>query len=187
MKTRSKGAIRSGLATALVSILLAPAPAPAEDLAWGTSVMVGSKVRLLAPGALQGRLQGIVSEMDEKTLVVLQDNRPVRVSRGAVTRLEVSTGTHRKTVKGMIIGAAIGAALFATEEPSDSCEGAVTICYTSRAGAMAWGAVGGAAWGAGIGALIKKDRWSPVALERVQLTLGPVRGGGVALGVSVAF
>jgi hypothetical protein len=42
-------------------------------------------------------------------------------------------------------------------------------------------------YGAGIGALIKRDRWREVPLERVRVSLAKTRGRGVALSLSVPF
>ncbi len=131
-------------------------------------------------------------EMDDKSLLVSADDRiPVRVSRQAITRLEVSTGRHRLALKGMIIGAGIGAALigpvYHSDAKSSNCDNALVPCTTSLAGAEAVGIFVGAIYGAGIGALIKSDRWSAVPLEHVRVSLGPTRGRGVVLSASVVF
>jgi hypothetical protein len=48
--------------------------------------------------------------MDEQSLLVSSDDHiPLRVSRQAITRLDVSTGRHRRVLKGMMIGGGIGA------------------------------------------------------------------------------
>ena len=109
--------------------------------------------------------------MDEQSLLVSSDDHiPITVSRQAITRLDVSTGRHRRVLKGMMIGGGIGA-LFGAGLKSDNCQNAVTVCSTSIVGAEAYGILGGAAWGAVIGALFKGDRWSDVPLERVRVLL----------------
>jgi hypothetical protein len=123
--------------------------------------------------------------MDESSLLVTTDDRvPLRVSRQAMTRLEISTGRRRKAVKGMIIGAGIGAVIFQTSV-SDNCDGAVNVCTESHAAAAGLGLVAGAAWGAGIGALFKGDRWSAVPLDRANLSVAPIMGRG-RLGLSLS-
>lgn len=131
-------------------------------------------------------------EMDDKSLLVSADDRiPVRVSRQAITRLEVSTGRHRRALKGMFIGAGIGAALigpaYHSDAKSSNCDNALFPCTTSLAGAEAFGILVGATYGAGIGALIESDWWSAVPLEHVRVSLAPTRGRGVVLSLSVGF
>ena len=126
-------------------------------------------------------------EVHDGSLLVSTDDRiPLRVSRQAISHLEVSTGRRRKTLKGMIIGAGIGALVLQTAV-SDNCDSAIESCYTSRAEATGIGLLGGALWGAGIGALIKGDRWSTVPLERVQLSVAPTLGRGLGLTLSVGW
>ena len=190
MIIRSQGTIRSGVAAALASLLLLPGEAGSQTQPEGISpVTLGSKVRLWAPTVVKGRLEGTVVESDEKSLVVGRDDRmPVRVSRQSITQLQLNTGRQRKALKGMLIGAGIGAALFqVTVSDNGNCQNAITVCTTSRGQAAGLGLAVGAAWGAGIGALIKRDRWSTVPLERVALSLGPTRGRGMGLSVSVGF
>lgn len=183
MRIRSRAALRA-CSPVLALVLLWPGEArPEQGVKADSPIVVGSKVRLVAPAVVKGRVQGIVTEMDETSLVVRSDARGfVRVGREAITRLEVSTGRHRKTLKGMVIGAGVGAVLFQTAV-SDDCNGAVSPCTTSHAAAAGIGLLVGAVWGAGIGTLFKGDRWSPVSPDHLRLAVGPV--GGRGLGVSL--
>jgi hypothetical protein len=84
----------------------------------------------------------------------------------------------------MLIGAGIGAVVV---PPSlyDSC---LSDCGSKWSAEYILAGIGvGAAWGAGIGALVKKDRWSSVPVTQVQLGLWPTRGGGIGASVSLAF
>lgn len=117
--------------------------------------------------------------------MVIKDDRRVRVPRQAITDFEISTGSRRQPAKGMLIGAVIGAVVMgALGLPSVAC----SDCPPSHQGQAALlGAGAGAAYGVGIGALVKTDRWSRVALEHVQVGLGPTRGRSLGLALSVAF
>jgi len=104
---------------------------------------------------------------------------------GGSTQLEVSTGRHRNAGKGLLIGAASGTALFALIPPCAGSE-AEQPCPT-KAQMVGIGAVGGAAWGALIGALIKSDRWTSAPLAPTRLSLAPTRGRGVKASLTVAW
>lgn len=160
-----------------------------EPLTAGDPIIVGSRVRLLAT-SIQGSIQGMVVEMDDKSMVLSTDrHRPVRVSRQAITRLDVSTGRRGRALKGMAIGGAIGAGTFAVIPREEYCADYDfgETCPT-KAEMVGTGIVGGALWGALIGHFIKTDRWSPVPLEGAQVRLAPTRGrAGLGLALSVAW
>lgn len=188
MTTRTVGTIRSGFAMLLASALFMPVEARSQELPEAAIVTVGSKVRILAPTLVRGRLEGMVLEVDDDSLLVGSDDRsPIRFSRQAITRLEVRTGRHRRALKGAIIGAGIGVATLGLAAAMYHGDGGGSSDAKSTAALFGQFALGGAAWGAGIGALIKTDRWSPVPLDRVHVGLGPTRGRGAALSVSVGF
>jgi hypothetical protein len=110
-------------AVLLASLLLHPSEARAEQ---GPQVAgpiaVGSKVRLLAPATIQGPIEGTVMEMDEESLLIsTKDHRPLRVSWQAITQADVSTGRRGHALKGMLIGAPIGALLGAVYPLDTSC------------------------------------------------------------------
>jgi len=173
-----------GAAVLLVSMLAVAAEAgPDETQSSTSSILVGTRIRFHAPSVVNGRVEGIVIEKDSESLLVgINDRVPLRVSRQAITQLDVSMGRHRPVLKGALIGAAIGMTCSAITLGSDSSSTSGDI-----AAGIGLGAVGGAVWGAGIGALFKTDSWSSVPLERIQVGLGPTRGRGVALKVSVGF
>jgi hypothetical protein len=175
--------MRRFLAGPLSLALVLPSWAVAQESFDGSAVLVGSKVRILAPTVVGGRLEGIVSQMDDQSLVVLQDNHPWRLPRQAITSLDVGTGQKRRALKGMFIGAPIGAALiFLVPTGIPTRRSASDSLHQAGFGLFL-----GAAYGAGIGALIKSERWSRVPLERVRLSVAPTRGRGVGLSLSVGF
>lgn len=172
-------------------------PAPAEVREAGPSdrpkpsspIAVRNRIRLLAATVVQGQVEGTLVEMDEESLLVSRDGRtPVRVPRPAITRLEVSTGRHGQALKGMIIGAGVGALTYQTTvSGGGDCQNAVGLCTTSIGQAAAVGIVAGGLVGSLIGALHQTDRWSSVPLEKLRVSLAPTRGRGAGLTVSVGF
>jgi hypothetical protein len=163
-----------------------PAEARSGELPKATTVTVGSRVRIVAPTMVHGALEGMMLEMDDSSLLVgIDDRGPTRLSRQAITRIDVSTGRHSRALKGMIIGAVLGAGAGALAYSGD-CNGAVSVCVDSHS-VVPVGLVTGALVGAGIGALIKHDRWNRVPLDSVRVGLGPTRGRGVALSVSLGL
>jgi hypothetical protein len=175
MNTWRRGCLKAAVVCSFF-ILCAEAGSQ-EQLASPFPLTVGSRIRLLAPTVVTGRIEGMVIQLDGRSMLVGANGRtPVSVPHQAITRLEVSTGRRGHALLGLGIGAAVGAGLGAALG-STGCVPAVGCGQSYSGGAAAVGAVGGAAWGAGIGALIRTDRWSAVPLERLRLSLGPIRGG----------
>ena len=120
----------------------------------------------------------------------------LRLPRESVTRLEIVTGTERHWLRGLVIGAALGVAMgFAIDVDPERCEFDDNYaCSRGEAVALVGGT--SAVIGAGIGALFKKDVWTPVGLDalgppparvgRVGLALRAVPGGA-SLDLSVRF
>src|SRR6185436_12700435 len=163
---RSKRYVHS--ARIVLALLALQPEARAEDVTGlSSTVVAGSKVRVAAPSAFKGR---------------------ITVPRDAVTDLEVSFGKRRRALKGMLIGAGIGAFLFPYGDCYDQSTGTtMSGCHPWTAQNVLKGAGLGALWGAGIGALVKSDRWSSVPLGRVRVSVLPARGGGIGASVSVGF
>ena len=115
----------------------------------------GKKVRLLAAAIVSGHIEGVVLETDQQSLVISQAvGTRLRVPRQTVTRLEVSTGRRRHTLKGMCVGAGLFALLAISSA-------------ASTPGDTALAALAGGGWGAGIGTLIGGERWSTIPLDHV--------------------
>lgn len=174
-------ATRSSFVVALVAALLYAGEVQGQDQRASLSPMaVGTRVRILAPAAVNGRIEGMILEMDEKSLLLMSEEQRLRVPRESITQLEVSTGKRRRALKGLIVGAGLGTLVY-------GAMGVGTTVDASHGEAALVGLGVGAAWGVGIGALIKADRWSSVPLERVQFGLAPTRGKGLGLALSVSF
>jgi hypothetical protein len=170
------------LGTLVGSVLTLTGVARGEDRApppAGPAVSVGSKVRLRAPAT--GKVQGIVIGMDDALLQIRTDDGPMNVRRDAITRIEVGAGRRRRTVKGLLIGAAMtgaSAALGAGCSPG-GC--------SSESDHAAAGVAAGATIGAAVGYLIKSERWTSLPVEQVRVGVAPSRRGGVALSLSLRF
>jgi hypothetical protein len=184
MKTRFRF-----LVPALALTLLAPAGSlhafqgPEAD----SPILVGSRVRLSAPGVVEGLITGrIVAQDDEALTVEVDDRMPLRVQREAIGVLDVSTARKRQWKKGLLIGAGVGAVLFGVAVTNNSCPEYDNLCFSAGEGAAA-GAVAGALYGAGIGALFKSDRWSRVSSPQLRVSVGPVRGRGVGASLALRF
>jgi hypothetical protein len=150
----------------------------------GQVVTVGSRVRLRS-SALQGQPRGLVVALDDNVLTIATDSGglPVKVPLASVTDLEMSLGRKRNTLRGLGIGVASGLiAGLAFPVNANDCGYYSSENFCSRGEALVGGLFTGAVLGAGIGALTKGDRWSPVAIGVARAP----GGGGSALGLSVA-
>jgi len=176
----------------LCAALLSPARATADERIDGRGpVAIGSRVRLLAPSAIGGQVQGLVLDLDDESLLIGSDHgRPVRVPHDAITRLEVSTGRRGRALKGAAIGAAIGGAAFAVMPHDEYCADYVDPFEScpDRAEMVGTGVLGGALWGALIGHFAKTDRWNSVPLSGARVQVAPTRGRGAwGLALSVGW
>ena len=101
-----------------------------------------------------------------------------------VTRMDVALGRKSHWWQGALIGAAIGLAMGFTDDVDPALCKVNENVLCSRGEALAVYGLTSTAIGAGVGALIKTDRWTPVALD----ALGPpVRETRGALAVKLTF
>jgi hypothetical protein len=178
MTKRWPTVVRVATGIAIAASLTAVGAARAEpESGAAPTIEVGSRVRLEAPTLARKRLEGTVIGLGEKALVVRRNGlEPLSVPREAITRLDVRTGQRRWTLRGALVGA--GAGLVAVGLTCGGGDGgcgqaAPVVTYAALAGA-------------GIGALIKSDRWQAVPLDRVRITHTPAPRG-VGLAVSIGF
>ncbi len=156
------------------------------------------RVRVTAPWvtsySTSGRMEATVVEQRGDTIQLKAEGfDALEATISSVTRLEVSGGQHRRWGRGALIGLVIGAGIGAMSGPAIGAAVSAGPCFdqcTSTARDVAAGAlllaVPGALIGAGIGALIKTDRWEEVPLDRLSVSFAP-RRAGYALGLSVSF
>jgi hypothetical protein len=176
-----------GVAAGLVAATMAQAQQAELD--------VGARVRVFAPSLAAKGLEGTVAHNGD-TLVLVVSGARVRIPATVVQRLELSRGRSGAdgARRGVVWGAAFGAVLGAisTEEARyalggscvDSeyeCDGTPTAGQrVTYVGTMI---IGGAVWGALIGAIVGRERWDAIPIERVAVT--PLPSGGVGVQVRV--
>lgn len=164
--------IRQSVAAVVLAFCgLTPAPLLAQ-----AALDPGSRVRVTTP---QGRIEGLLVSSDADQLTVAgSDGTPRSIPRWSIRDIGVASGRRSNTLLGLGIGAAVGAAggltLLATTEACKPPPG-FTRCELDPKAFAGAGAVilviGGAALGAGIGALTHRTRW-----DRVEIT-----GAGVTI------
>ena len=161
-----------------------------DDKRTRTFEVNGRPVRVAKPITT---LEGIVEAVDETTLV-LRGSPPIAIPRQAITRLDLRKRGSRKGA-GIFLGALAGGAIgygigAATSGPG--CQGGETgfahLCTLDDVGKPV-DAFLGAAGGAILGLIFAPGaRWERnLPLDHVQVSLGPTRGRGIRLSVSLAF
>jgi len=140
--------------------------------------LLGSRVRVraLSPGH---SWVGVLEESSTDVLILRTSGSgsPVRVARSDVARLEVSRGTRRHALEGLLAGAAAWGAVVGLVAAFDTLDES-GVGEPLFIGSML-------AAGAGVGALVKTERWERLPSGAASIQIGPVRGGlhvRVALG-----
>lgn len=150
----------AGLACAIA--LLSPGPAWAQL----AELRPGSRVRVEAPGALAGRVEATVLDLDRDTLRIAPPNgAPIPVPIASITWLAVNRGPGRRASAwtGAKRGAIVGLGFGLLNVFFSDCGG--RYCETSyKAGGVAAVTAIGAGAGALIGASRSGDRWVRLAL-----------------------
>jgi hypothetical protein len=159
--------MRSPFALVIVSALAAVLASAAKAQSAETrlaEVQPGGRVRIVAPGILAGRFVATVITHTGDSLVLAAPNTaPVRLPLSSVTSIEISRGTSRwlGAQRGMLIGAPIGLGggvlVAASLADCRSCGDA----DVARGVLVVTGVLSGLLYGAGIGALIGRERWEP--------------------------
>ena len=153
--------MRRCLQVALLLLLATSPPARAQM----AEVQPGARVRLEAPGVVAARYEGTVFTRDPDTLVVgAPSAAPIHIPIARITWLEISRGKSRAdgAKRGIVWGVPIGlAAGLLTYSTSADC---TTRCGDANlnphsASFIAWSAAAGVIYGAGIGALVARERW----------------------------
>jgi hypothetical protein len=164
---------------------------------------MGSKVRLQSKAAPGHWLKGVLVRADSESVALVPEGAPplganqMSLASASVGRFELKTGSKRQWLWGLAAGAALGLVIGATTDVDPvACEFDYNY-ECSRGSALAIYGLGTAALGAGVGALIKTDRWMPVALDAlappaprvsgIAPRLRVLPGGGVALGLAFGF
>ena len=157
------------------SVLTLTAWAPVHLVAQVPRLDFGTRVRVVAPPVVDGRLTGTVIRVD--TYSVLLDAargspRPLVIPFEAIESLEVSLGERSNTWKGLGFGA-LGGALLGAGLMGVACavEGGCESDGASASGWMAFGFVVGAGVGAGVGmivgSLVRTETWATLDPSRL--------------------
>ena len=177
-----------------VLALLFAAPANAQLL----ELQPGARVRVTAPAVLGGKLEGTIAARRGDTLSIVRSNvAPVDIPISALSRVEIYRGTSRTAAakKGLLWGLAVGlpAGLLTAagdnktwNRVKDGCDPAWHDCvlYTDVEHVMRLTA-GGGVIGAGIGAVIGRQRWETLQVPTLPVvTVGP---HGVRIGTRVSL
>jgi hypothetical protein len=156
------------------------------------SVEEGSRVRITAPSLGLTEAVGIVQEATNEELVVQFEypRRLATVDRSDITGLDVSVERQRKVLKGLGVGALVGAGsgvLIGLASGDD--EGFLALTAEEKAVIMGigLGAVGGVV-GLVVGALDRNDVWSSALPIDLDVDVVPVlRSGGAGVHVGLAL
>jgi hypothetical protein len=166
------------LAWTLPCLMVAAAASAAQD---DVVPVPGTRLRVTAaavsPKPLVGTLVGIT---EREVVLALSASDRKTVPRADLTRLEWSQGRRGNAVKGLIVGAVLGAGILSAinaqdPETGDAKEYAVVALVGAGLGALP---------GAGVGALIKTERWAELPVAKLRVAVAPVRGRGVALNLA---
>ena len=177
---------------ALVLLLAGQAGAQLPEL------QPGARVRVTAPTVLGGKLEGTIIGRRGDTLSILQPKiAPFEIPISALSRIEVYRGKSRVAgaKKGLLWGLAIGLPVgLATAAGDDKtwnvvdadCDPFLQSCamYSDVEQVMLLTA-GSAAIGAGIGALIGKERWQTLHTPTLPVVI--VSRHGVLIGTRVGL
>jgi hypothetical protein len=168
---------------ALGSVRAAGQDAPPGASAPYPDIRPGSRVRIIAPGVADRRYAGTVVERHGDTLVIARGpDSHVRAPITALSLLEVSRGRSRaQGAKHGLVAGALGAAGVGALMAAAYCSDENFECPQGVIAASAYLSLGGAFWGAVIGAAVSRERWE-TRIRTAGVSFPPVpRGVGVAL------
>jgi hypothetical protein len=183
---------------ALMAVVLAPgvpaALAQAPPAPPPLKLPSGIKVRVWTYSLPNQKIEGTLLSADSAAVKLVPKcglpllGGEMRLPAADVTRLDVALEKKRHWWQGALIGAAIGAALAFTDDVDPVlCEVNENVLCSRGEAILVYGLTS-TAMGAGIGALIKTDRWTPVALDAFGPPSPPIlRESRTPLSVKVTF
>ena len=160
------------------SLLLLLLPLPQSSSS--SPLTIGTRVRVtVREDGSERRLVGPLRTFDSEALALTTEDGGERLSlpRANITRIEVSRGSRSHAGKGFLVGAVLGLAAIAVVEAAHGDNYEAPDNY----GLIVAGSVaGGALVGAGIGALMRSERW-----EAQPWAVGPGRRAGTPVSVNI--
>jgi hypothetical protein len=131
-----------------------------------TSLTTGQRVRVHSITEPR-QVVGGVSAVDSEFLAVVPDGLlPIKLPVRSIAAVDISRGRKRNWLKGLGIGLALGVGVgFAFSVDAANC-GPETVYFCSRGEALTAGTVLFGGIGAGVGAFIKSERWTPFEVAR---------------------
>jgi hypothetical protein len=142
----------------------------------------GLRVRVWTWSLAGQRIDGSLRTADSGAVTLVpEDSHPLhpaelRLPAGEITRMDVALGKKRHVWQGAVIGAALGLALAFTDDVDPVLCKVNDEVLCSRGEALAVYGVTMAGLGAGVGALVRTDRWTPVALDALGPPVREARG-----------
>jgi hypothetical protein len=183
---------RPSLATVVALSLLVLSTFAAPAGAQMTELQPGARVRVQAPGIVAGRYVGTVLTRTADTVELgAPGAAPIKVPLARVTSVEVSRGSSRAlgALRGVEWGAPIGLVFgVVAAAGTDGDPYCYDFCSTSgsyKAGIIAASTLAGALWGAGIGALVGRERWE--RFDVASRSSFNLHQGRATLGFAVGF
>ncbi len=190
--------LRRGVVCALALGTVLCAAAAGQE---APAIAPGAHVRLSGPAmALQeGSLRSVHG--DTIFLDVRQFLSPFAIPVGRVSRIEVLVGRHRHTkvganvggITGLVVGIGASARIFRDgcrpQPGGDALDTAITAagCGMAVLLAPAYFMIIGYGLGALVGHFVVTETWAGVPPDRIRMALVPRSGGGLGIGVSLAF
>jgi len=146
----------------------------------------GARVRLLWSTA-NARVSGVVVGVDGTVVTIAPDGGlPLKIPLRSVTKMDVSLGAKRNTLKGLAIGVLSGIAMgFAVSLDPETCNYPESTSFCSRGEAVGGFTLVFGGIGAAVGAMIWTERWAPISVGL--RTSGEAKGRAAEVAVAVRF
>lgn len=180
------------IAVLLLLVLTHPGALVGQAATPALLVQPGARVRISQPGE-DPRIAIVVAYTADSLVVQgAEFENDVALPLTRISRLEVSAGSHRNVVNGMLLGTLIGGTAgfilgVATYEP---CTGFCLFTPDSRSTSGAVGAALFGVLGFTVGSLVglqSHETWQQVPVDRKRVAIGVRQMHGAGIGVSLEF